>query len=65
MHRRPPRRLAMIPLSVGEIAAVVGGTVEGDGAVTVTAPAVLDGRQAEPGGLFAARAPKRSGPTDQ
>src|SRR5215472_12909326 len=54
VHRRPPRRLAMIPLSLGEIAAVVGGTVEGDGAVTVTAPTVLDGRQAEPGGLFAA-----------
>ncbi|MEO3751869.1 UDP-N-acetylmuramoyl-tripeptide--D-alanyl-D-alanine ligase [Streptomyces sp. B6B3] len=44
----------MIPLSLGEIAAVVGGTVEGDGAVTVTAPAVLDGRQAEPGSLFVA-----------
>ncbi|MEQ7006147.1 UDP-N-acetylmuramoyl-tripeptide--D-alanyl-D-alanine ligase [Actinopolymorpha sp. B17G11] len=44
----------MIPLSLGEIAAVVGGTVEGDDAVTVTAPAVLDGRQAEPGGLFVA-----------
>ena len=44
----------MIPLNLGEIAAVVGGTVEGVGAVTVTAPAVLDGRQAEPGGLFVA-----------
>jgi UDP-N-acetylmuramoyl-tripeptide--D-alanyl-D-alanine ligase len=44
----------MIPLSLGEIAAVVGGTVEGDSAVMVTAPAVLDGRQAEPGGLFVA-----------
>src|SRR5215469_2505722 len=44
----------MIPLSLSEIAAIVGGTVEGDGAVTVTAPAVLDGRQAEPGGLFVA-----------
>lgn len=44
----------MIALSLGEIAAAVGGVVEGDGAVTVTAPAVLDGRQAEPGGLFAA-----------
>jgi UDP-N-acetylmuramoyl-tripeptide--D-alanyl-D-alanine ligase len=44
----------MIPVSIAEIAAVVGGTVEGDGAVTVTAPAVLDGRQAEPGGLFVA-----------
>jgi UDP-N-acetylmuramoyl-tripeptide--D-alanyl-D-alanine ligase len=44
----------MIPLSLGEIAAVTGGTVEGDGTVAVTAPAVLDGRQAEPGGLFVA-----------
>lgn len=44
----------MIPLSLGEIAAVVGGRVEGDSAVTVTASAVLDGRQAEPGGLFVA-----------
>ncbi|MFJ5262597.1 UDP-N-acetylmuramoyl-tripeptide--D-alanyl-D-alanine ligase [Streptomyces sp. NPDC088387] len=44
----------MIPLSLREIAAVVGGTVVGDGAVTVTAPAVLDGRRAEPGGLFVA-----------
>jgi UDP-N-acetylmuramoyl-tripeptide--D-alanyl-D-alanine ligase len=33
-HRRPPGRPGMIPLSLGEIAAVVGGTVEGDGAVT-------------------------------
>jgi UDP-N-acetylmuramoyl-tripeptide--D-alanyl-D-alanine ligase len=44
----------MIPLSLDEIAAVVGGTVEGDGTVTVTAPTVLDSREAEPGGLFAA-----------
>ncbi len=44
----------MIPLSLGEIAAVTGGTVAGDSTVTVTAPAVLDGRQAEPGGLFVA-----------
>jgi UDP-N-acetylmuramoyl-tripeptide--D-alanyl-D-alanine ligase len=44
----------MIPLSLGEIAAVVGGTVVGDPAVTVTAPAVLDGREARPGGLFVA-----------
>jgi UDP-N-acetylmuramoyl-tripeptide--D-alanyl-D-alanine ligase len=44
----------MIPLSLGEIAAVTGGTVQGDATVTVTAPAVLDGRQAEPGGLFVA-----------
>jgi len=44
----------MIPLGLNEIAAVVGGTVKGDGTVTVTAPAVLDGREAEPGGLFVA-----------
>jgi len=52
--RRPSWRPGTIPLSVDEIAAIVGGTVQGDGAVTVTAPAVLDGRQAEPGGLFVA-----------
>ncbi|MEU0031369.1 UDP-N-acetylmuramoyl-tripeptide--D-alanyl-D-alanine ligase [Streptomyces sp. NPDC006335] len=44
----------MIPFSVGEIASVVGGTFTGDGSVTVTAPAVLDSRRAEPGGLFVA-----------
>jgi UDP-N-acetylmuramoyl-tripeptide--D-alanyl-D-alanine ligase len=44
----------MIPLSLGEIATVTGAAVEGDSAVTVTSPAVLDGRQAEPGGLFVA-----------
>ncbi|MDT0319053.1 UDP-N-acetylmuramoyl-tripeptide--D-alanyl-D-alanine ligase [Streptomyces millisiae] len=49
----------MIPLSLTEIASVVGGTVEGDGTVTVTAPAVLDGRRAEPGGLFVAFAGER------
>lgn len=51
--------VGMIPLSLGEIAVVVDGTVEGDGAVMVTAPAVLDGRQAEPGGLFVAFAGDR------
>jgi UDP-N-acetylmuramoyl-tripeptide--D-alanyl-D-alanine ligase len=50
----------MIPLSIADIAAVTGGTVEGDSAVTVTAPAVLDGRQAEPGGLFVALAGQRA-----
>lgn len=54
VYRRPPRRPAVIPLSLGEIAAIVNGTVKGDGALTVTAPAVLDGRQAEPGGIFVA-----------
>jgi UDP-N-acetylmuramoyl-tripeptide--D-alanyl-D-alanine ligase len=50
----------MIPLSIAEIAAVTGGAVEGDSAVMVTAPAVLDGRQAEPGGLFVAFAGQRA-----
>ncbi|MFB7600154.1 UDP-N-acetylmuramoyl-tripeptide--D-alanyl-D-alanine ligase [Streptomyces sp. NPDC056160] len=50
----------MIPLSLGEIATVVGGRVQGDDAVTVTAPAVLDGRQTEPGGLFIALAGKHA-----
>lgn len=44
----------MIPLSIREIAAIVHGAIAGDAAVTVTAPAVLDGRQAELGGLFVA-----------
>lgn len=44
----------MIPLSLNEIAAVTGGTVEGDGTVTVTAPAALDGHLAKPGSLFVA-----------
>ncbi|WLW58184.1 UDP-N-acetylmuramoyl-tripeptide--D-alanyl-D-alanine ligase [Streptomyces sp. YU58] len=44
----------MIPLGLGEIAALVGGTISGDGSVTVTAPAVLDSRRAEQGGLFVA-----------
>lgn len=43
----------MIPLRLSEIALITGGTIAGDD-VTVTAPAVLDGRLAEPGGLFVA-----------
>jgi vancomycin resistance protein VanK len=43
------RRLDMIPLALEEIASVAGGgvegNVEGDRSVTVTAPAVLDGRR--------------------
>ncbi|WP_436775164.1 UDP-N-acetylmuramoyl-tripeptide--D-alanyl-D-alanine ligase [Yinghuangia sp. YIM S09857] len=50
----------MIPLTLDEIAAIVGGTVKGDGSVTVTAPAALDSRQAEPGGLFVAFAGERA-----
>jgi len=44
----------MIPLSVGEIAAIVAGSVAGDPEVMVTGPAVLDGREAGPGGLLVA-----------
>ncbi|WP_300680063.1 UDP-N-acetylmuramoyl-tripeptide--D-alanyl-D-alanine ligase [Nocardioides sp.] len=45
----------MIPLDLDTIARVVGGTVHGEAAgVTVTAPAVLDGRTAEAGALFVA-----------
>jgi UDP-N-acetylmuramoyl-tripeptide--D-alanyl-D-alanine ligase len=51
---RPTGRPIMISLGIQEIATVVGGTVEGDPTGTVTAPAVIDGRQAEPGGLFVA-----------
>jgi UDP-N-acetylmuramoyl-tripeptide--D-alanyl-D-alanine ligase len=50
----------MIPLSLNQIAAVIGGVVEGDGAVTVTAPTVVDGRLAERGALFAAFAGEHS-----
>ncbi len=49
----------MIPISLAEIAEVVRGEVDGDGAVMVTAPAVLDGREVEPGGLFVAFAGER------
>ncbi len=46
----------MIPLRLPDIAKVVGGTIEGSQQVTVTAPAVHDSRQADPGGLFVALA---------
>ncbi len=45
----------MIPLALGEIARVVGGTVvDGDPELMVTAPAFIDTRTPEPGGLFVA-----------
>jgi UDP-N-acetylmuramoyl-tripeptide--D-alanyl-D-alanine ligase len=44
----------VIPLSLGEIAALVGGTVDGDPAVVVSGPAFLDTRRPEPAGLFVA-----------
>jgi UDP-N-acetylmuramoyl-tripeptide--D-alanyl-D-alanine ligase len=44
----------VIPLTLAEIAEATGGTVHGDPALTVTAPAFVDSRLAEPGGLFVA-----------
>ncbi|MEU8780160.1 UDP-N-acetylmuramoyl-tripeptide--D-alanyl-D-alanine ligase [Streptomyces sp. NPDC048637] len=51
--------LAPHPLSLAEIAALVGGRVTGDATVTVSAPAVLDSRHGEPGGLFVAMVGER------
>jgi len=44
----------MIPMTLPEIAAVVGGEVRDDTGVTVTGPAFIDTRSPEQGGLFAA-----------
>jgi UDP-N-acetylmuramoyl-tripeptide--D-alanyl-D-alanine ligase len=44
----------MIPLTLTEIAQVVGGTVHADVDVEVTGPAFIDTRKPEPGGLFVA-----------
>jgi UDP-N-acetylmuramoyl-tripeptide--D-alanyl-D-alanine ligase len=44
----------MIPISVEEIAQIVGGTVAGDGSATVTGPAVLDSRTVGVGGMLVA-----------
>lgn len=44
----------MIALSLREIAEVTGGAVHGDDAIVVDAPATLDSRAVEPGGLFVA-----------
>jgi UDP-N-acetylmuramoyl-tripeptide--D-alanyl-D-alanine ligase len=44
----------VIPLTLREIAQVTGGTVRGDEAIVVDAPATLDSRAVEPGGLFVA-----------
>jgi len=49
----------MIPMSVGEIASVVGGTVVGESETVVSAPAVMVSAQAQPGGLFVAFAGER------
>jgi UDP-N-acetylmuramoyl-tripeptide--D-alanyl-D-alanine ligase len=44
----------MIPLTLPEIAAVVGGVVHDDPGVSVTGPAFVDSRSPEAGGLFVA-----------
>jgi UDP-N-acetylmuramoyl-tripeptide--D-alanyl-D-alanine ligase len=44
----------MIPMTLNEIAAVVGGRVHGDAGVRVTGPAVVDSRIVEQDGLFVA-----------
>ena len=49
----------MIPLSLAEIARVVDGVVVGDPTTVVDAPATLDSRAVEPGGLFVAIAGDR------
>ncbi len=49
----------MIPLSLGEIASVVGGQVVGDPSLVVTGDAFLDTRRPVAGGLFVAIAGER------
>ena len=44
----------MIPLTLAEIASIVGGSIAGDPTVIVTGPAVLDSRKSEAGGLLVA-----------
>ena len=44
----------MIAMTLAEIAAVVSGTVDGDPALVVDAPAYVDSRSPVPGGLFVA-----------
>src|SRR4051795_3064442 len=49
----------MIPMSLPEIARVVGGVVVHDSGVIVDGPAFVDSRVAERGGLFVAVAGER------
>jgi UDP-N-acetylmuramoyl-tripeptide--D-alanyl-D-alanine ligase len=44
----------MIPMTLADIAGVVGGTVEGDPALVVDGPAYVDSRSPVPGGLYVA-----------
>jgi UDP-N-acetylmuramoyl-tripeptide--D-alanyl-D-alanine ligase len=49
----------VIALTLAEIAAIVGGSIDGDPETRVTGPAFLDSRRPEPGGLFVAIAGER------
>ena len=49
----------MIPMTLAEIAAVTGGSVVGEPSIVVDAPATLDSRAVEDGGLFVAVAGER------
>jgi UDP-N-acetylmuramoyl-tripeptide--D-alanyl-D-alanine ligase len=49
----------LIALSLAQIAAIVGGRVDGDPGVVVRGPAFLDSRRVEPQGLFVAFAGER------
>lgn len=44
----------MIEMTLGEVAAVVGGTLRGDPTIRVTGPVEYDSRTVAPGGMFAA-----------
>ena len=44
----------MIPMTLRQVADVVGGTVHGDALIRVTGPAYVDSRSPEPDGLFVA-----------
>ncbi len=46
----------MIPMTLAEVAEVVGGVVHGDGSIALTGPATIDSRAVPAGGLFAALA---------
>jgi UDP-N-acetylmuramoyl-tripeptide--D-alanyl-D-alanine ligase len=50
----------VIPLSLGQIARITGGRLDGDAEVMVRGEVVIDSRRVSPGGLFAAVAGERS-----
>jgi UDP-N-acetylmuramoyl-tripeptide--D-alanyl-D-alanine ligase len=50
----------VIPLSLGQIARITGGRLDGDAEVMVRGEVVIDSRRVSPGGLFAAVVGERS-----